>query len=920
MPNPIPKEIDQFRIIREIGRGGMGVVYLAQEESVGRRVALKLLPFTATLDKRALRWFQREIRATAKLEHPNIVRVYSVGEWQGQPYYAMEYVNGLSLSQLVHQTRHTGDFRPWKSALAHDEEAASQIVADTNTLVLSEKDPADGEADVAEPAQEEPPRDRSYYHAIARVIRDGAEALDYAHRQGVIHRDIKPSNLLLDEAGRIRITDFGLAIQVTDDAMTQTVSVIGTPQYMSPEQLISRQVRVDARTDVYSLGATLYELLTLTPAFGAETRDRLLLKVAVQDPKAPRRVNPHAPRDLAIIALKAMEKDRGHRYQSAQLMADDLTRFMHNEPILAAPPSPATQAVKFVRRHKALSAAAAVAIICFVVGAATVWQVQKGRREMRIKTLMAQAEQAEESQRLDKAYDLYREAHGLDSSNTLVAAALDRVKANVRAMRQAKERRKREQLATQKVEEAKTVVDDYKAAESTARRLEGEVEQTWRDLQGICPIRKRDDPISAVENELVEEQISLSCAKRDASQAFAKAAGLLHQALSLYPESKPARALLAALYYEALLDAETRRDQDAANAFRAQALAYDDGQLAEELQGDGTLEVQTDPPGANVVLLRYVDNGQHLITQRVRNLGLTPLAPTRISMGSYLLVLDHDGYRPVRYPVLVTRQARLKLDVPLYTDADIGANMVYVPAGPCIVGADPKANLPLPTATRYVKGFFIGKTEVTCAEYLRFLNSGVEIADYCVPLAQPRVPSEQLWPRGEDGRFEIPAGIPEDFPVFGICREAAMAYCQWLAETTGRPFRLPGSAEWEKAARGADGRLFPWGDRPMRGYANTLFPGKTLPTAEKPLLARVGSYPLDVSPYGAFDMAGGLTEVTRSLLCVPVMKNQEKAFANKGGAWYYIYHLARLASRFRIYPGNKHHWCGFRVLCELPKR
>ena len=158
---------------------------------------------------------------------------------------------------------------------------------------------------------------------------------------------------------------------------------------MSPEQLLACRVKIDARTDVYSLGVTLYELLTLTPAFTADTRERLLLKVALQDPKYPHRLNPHAPRDLAIIAVKAMEKNQDHRYHSAQLMADDISRFLHNEPILAVPPSLATRVSKFVRRHKVLSATVAAAVICLTIGATIVWQVHKSRRQAQVKGLMA---------------------------------------------------------------------------------------------------------------------------------------------------------------------------------------------------------------------------------------------------------------------------------------------------------------------------------------------------------------------------------------------------------------------------------------------------------------------------------------------------------------------------------------------------
>lgn len=918
-------QIDQFRIIREIGRGGMGTVYLAQETATGRQVAIKTLSSGVLTDARAVRRFQREVRSLGKLEHPNIVRIYSVGEWIGQPYYAMEYIGGVSLARFIDHTRAGPDLDSWESVLTDGEQQGARSVLDRETIIAAAPEDESAEPSAA-PAEEakvdggddaKRPRDRRYYNAIAGLIRDAAEAIDYAHRQGVIHRDIKPSNLLLDQDGSVRVTDFGLAIQTEDVTLTQTGAVVGTPRYMSPEQLLARRVRIDARTDVYSLGATLYELLTLTPAFSADTRAQLLLSIAVQDPKNPHRLNPHAPRDLAVIALKAMEKNPDHRYHSAQLMADDLARYLNDEPILAIPPSLPTKVSKFVRRHKVLSATVAVAAVCLAVGVASAWQVQAQRRRTEAQNMVRRAEEAEKEGRVDVALDLFRGALALDKQNTLIAAELARIKAAGRALRQAEERKRREQAAAQEIGKAKASAEDYRAAVRAAQDLRPQIEQTGRDLQGIYPIKERAAP-AALEDKLHNLEEGLVKAERDAAVSFSEAAGRLHEALSLSPENKQARALLAKLYYEALLDAEVRRNRRDIQVYEKLASAYDGGELAESLKGDGEVRVTTSPPGASVTVFRYVDDGKRLISQRERTLGRTPLEPTRIGMGSYLFMLEKDEFRPVRYPVLVTRQAKVSINVPIYTDKEIGEGMVYVPAGLCVLGADPLARDPLPTGVKHLPGFFIGEKEVTCEQYLRFLNSGAEIHAYCVPLAKARYPSKKLWPRNDSGPFEIPKGIPADFPVFGICLQGARAYCNWLAQTTGRPFRLPTAAEWEKAARGADGRFFPWGNRPMRGYANMLYPGSDV---RKMMPARVGSYPLDVSPYGVCDMAGNASEV-----CLTPMRrannvlNQLGSVVGKGVSWHTRYEFARLATRWHRYPRTKLHSFGFRVVCELPER
>ena len=920
MSHSAAQKIDRFQIIREIGRGGMGVVYLAEEEPMGRRVALKLLPFSITQDEQAVKRFHREVRATAKLEHPNIVRVYTVGEWQGQPYYVMEYVEGVSLASFLDRARDSSGCQAGAPTAGPREAAASG--SERETIIVAERGPDDDRRteEPGDSAETESPEGKRYFEEIAQVVRDAAEALDYAHRQGVIHRDVKPSNLLLNHEGQVRISDFGLALETGHATLTQTGVMVGTPQYMSPEQLLARRVKIDARTDVYSLGATLYELLTLTAAFRARSREQLLLEVAVQDPKHPRRVNPHAPRDLATIALKAMEKNPDRRYQSAQLMADDITRFLHDEPILAAPPSLGTQVMKFVRRHKALSAALAAALICLTVGATAVWQVQKGRRQAQVKKLVAQAEEAEDGRRPDEAYDLYREAYGLDRSNSLVAAALDRIKADLRALRQAQERKERELEATRKIEAARALMDDYRAALQAARALQRQREQTWRDLQGLTPVQNLDTPPTELEHQLCELDQGLTNAKRDGATSFAESIGLLHQALSLVPGSKPARAVLATLYYEALLDAEARRNEHDAEAYHRLASTYDDGPRAESLKGDGALSVVTDPQGANVLLMRYVDDGPHLSLRHERHLGVTPIAAERISMGSFLLVVEKDGFRPVRYPMLIIRQAKVEASLPLYTDVETGEGLVYVPAGPCILGADPLAGDPLPTDVVDLPGFLIGRTEVTCAEYLKFLNSGVEIVRDDIPLASCRRPSGERWPRDEAGVFAIPADIPHRFPVFGICPKGAKAYCRWLAETTGRPFRLPTAADWEKAGRGADGRFFPWGNQPRCGYANALHPGGEIPLDSRMLLAPVASYPMDVSPYGVHDLAGNLMEVCSGILRHARVRNQQTSIPAKGVGMYEEYRLARLATRRHRYPWTKLNKLGFRVACDLPER
>jgi serine/threonine protein kinase len=208
----------------------------------------------------------------------------------------------------------------------------------------------------------------NYYRTVARLGLQAAEALDYAHRLGVVHRDIKPANLLLDERGNLWITDFGLAQFYADTGLTQTGDMMGTFRYMSPEQASGRAVVLDQRTDIYSLGVTLYELLTLERALPGTTREQLLREIDAVEPRSPRSIDRAIPRELETILAKAIAKDPTDRYATAHALAEDLRRFLEDEPILARPPSLVNRAVKWVRRHRTVAVAAVVVLVLAAAG------------------------------------------------------------------------------------------------------------------------------------------------------------------------------------------------------------------------------------------------------------------------------------------------------------------------------------------------------------------------------------------------------------------------------------------------------------------------------------------------------------------------------------------------------------------------
>ncbi len=472
----IPMQLGDYRILREIGRGGMGVVYEAEQVSLGRHVALKLLPAQLLRESNQRHRFEREARAAAKLHHTNIVPVFGVGEHDETPYYVMQFIQGLGLDEVLEELRRMqaapgspatddelrGSPREVSAAVVarslltgHFEQVDTVDVAEAteqpegispigppDTLVegFSPFANAPGRAArLADPVshssssvsllgsgtgdgrRKPDARRRTYWQGVARIGTQVADALDYAHKQGIVHRDIKPSNLLLDSQGTVWVTDFGLAKASDQKDLTHTGDLLGTIRYMPPEAFEGKS---SALSDVYSLGLTLYELLSFRPAFGEKDRGRLVQQLTNVEVERLRKVNPEIPRDLETIVHKAIEREPSHRYGSSGELAADLQRFLDDEPILARRLSQAERVGRWSRRHKAVAALLATLATVLTVGC-VVFGILWSRAEVsasiaRTKELVAQALAAKESKArgeaqaqeriaLDKAEQLARE-------------------------------------------------------------------------------------------------------------------------------------------------------------------------------------------------------------------------------------------------------------------------------------------------------------------------------------------------------------------------------------------------------------------------------------------------------------------------------------------------------------------------------
>ena len=389
--------LGEYEILEEIGRGGMGVVYAAVHSTLRKRVALKCLPDSwANAGDEVRERFFREARTAASLHHTNIVPVFDIGEDRGVPYFAMQLVDGRGLDAVINDLR-----QPGRSKLPPEAERF--------------EDAGRGE------------RSRDATRTLCRWAADlgaqGAEALDHAHQRGIIHRDVKPSNLMIDRQGNLWITDLGLARGVNDPALTQTGALLGTPRYMSPEQAAGPVDSIDRRTDVYSLGVTLYELITGERAFESETTAGLIQKIALEEPVRPRRHAPSIPADLETVILKAMAKRPRDRYASAGELATDLRRFLRGEPVLARPVGPLGRTIRWCRRNPqlALVTFAAAAVILAVCG---VHYVRVRMETAQTESALTQARASLSKLFLEK-YERALEEKALQRAAVYAAAALD---------------------------------------------------------------------------------------------------------------------------------------------------------------------------------------------------------------------------------------------------------------------------------------------------------------------------------------------------------------------------------------------------------------------------------------------------------------------------------------------------------------
>jgi serine/threonine protein kinase/WD40 repeat protein len=465
---PALTQLGDYRILREIGRGAMGIVYEAEQLSLGRHVALKVLPATLPVDAQRKLRFEREARAAARLHHTNIVPVFGVGSQDGLAYYVMQFIQGLAMSEVLIEIKrlrsHNGTTPP-----ASAPEAAAALVARSLLTGQFEPPPAGASAAAtidlapgAAAAEQETPtlggaapsslavplpghadggqKSSSYWHSIARIGVQVASALEYAHHQGILHRDIKPANLLFDTHGTTWVTDFGLAKADDQPDLTHLGNVPGTLRYLPPEAFKGKR---GCQSDVYALGLTLYELLALRPAFDEKDQDRLFVQVKRAVPPRLDALNPAIPRDLVTIVHKAIERELSDRYATAADLAADLQRFLDDEPPKARRIGVTERFGRWCRRNPLVASLVAAVILATAAGfATTLWQMQVAWTNADL--AMGHAAEVEK-----KRIEIIRQAYEVGKQRDDIKSLLDQVNTLLQNADSASEQLKKTQARLQ---------------------------------------------------------------------------------------------------------------------------------------------------------------------------------------------------------------------------------------------------------------------------------------------------------------------------------------------------------------------------------------------------------------------------------------------------------------------------------------
>ena len=928
---PVPDRIGPYRVLGRLGEGGMGTVYVAEQESLHRRVALKVMRAELAGSEELLRRFEREARAIARLRHPNIVSVYEMGAHGSLRYIAMELVPGRPLSEVL----------------------------------------------------------RDGIPPIARTLAWGtalAHALACAHEQSLVHRDVKPGNVIVTPDDRPVLLDFGIARWTGPDATRLTQSFAGSPLYAAPEQISGEADDVDGRTDVYALGVTLYECLTGRVPFEGGAVAAIFQRILTEEPPSLRRRNPEVNASCEAIVLKALEKRREARYASAAEMAQDLEALSRRHPVRARRPGYLKRLGRAIRRRPARATAIAgtLAVAASFVGVVA-WrrgeEAQARRaeaaallrsasdavdrfRDHRLAIRDRQSRYGEmERERIAQYYSEGAEKEFQRFSREVERLHLERESLYTETLESLSRAERldpdvsgdaiRARLHLQRVEEAYEAADPAAARfhEAMARRFDPDGRLTAQ-LRPSGSVRVHAEPAGAevhlfryVEQADVVEGGDRRLVPVPAGPRAGESppAGLPPPgtwAMRVARGAGPVAVGDVVLTVDGLSvdgtvlvgdDVGPLRAGDVLTEFEgrrvrvlADAKSESDGPYRVRIRrGDEDLAFPSVPDGMTLQLLwewaedhggraRLVHDGATVEVAMPPRVVLRPTAaprflcaasrvvagtegPVALAPGSYACVVQAEGREPAVAPFDVAPGADVRLEVTLPDAKATPPEFVFV------------WNVKTPSAC-----FYLGESEVTAEEYLQFLNDPATLAEIGTKaIRYPRNASDAarggLWARLPDGRFELRTH-GETTPVFGVSWDDAKAYVVWRSRRDGRPYALPTLSQWLTACQGSSLRRFCWGDFFCPHWTKSCF-SRPPPIRFEPVM----SYPVDETVGGAYDTAGSVAEWLETWY-----DESRKLRWLDGGAW-----GQALPETFRIWGGNgfaatdSHYESGFRLVLPV---